>query len=263
VERTFNLDPDRLEASITDRTKAILPVHLYGQTADMDAINEVAARHGLKVLEDAAQAHGAGYKGRRAGALADAAAFSFYPGKNLGALGDAGAVTTNDAQLAQRLRALRNYGSVQKYVNEMTGYNSRLDELHAALLRVKLRHLDDWNERRRMVANWYLSHLPSMFPDWSLPFVPSWTEPCWHLFVVRVKDRDSVQALLGERGVGTLIHYPIPPHLQNAYAELGFCEGSFPVAETMAREVLSLPMGPHVDIAMLSNAVLTTHRRSG
>ena len=256
VETTYNLDPARIEAALSSRTKAILPVHLYGQPADMDPINDIARRHGLKVLEDAAQAHGAAYKGRRTGALGDAAGFSFYPGKNLGALGDGGAVTTNDAELASRIRVLRNYGSGKKYVNEVIGFNSRLDELQAALLRVKLKHLDEWNSRRSQVASWYLEHLPKAFSTFGLPAVPSWAKPCWHLFVVRVKERESVQAMLAKREIGTMIHYPIPPHMQNAYKNLGYAVGSFPIAERMAQEVLSVPLGPHLDCSALAKAIL-------
>ncbi len=259
VASTFNLDPDRIEAAVTPRTKAIVAVHLYGQPADMDPICEVARRHGLKILEDAAQAHGAKYKGRRTGALGDAAGFSFYPGKNLGALGDAGSVTTSDAELARRLRLLRNYGSARKYVHEMAGFNSRLDEMQAALLRVKLKCLDDWNDRRRRVADWYFEHLPKVFPNLALPFVPAWAEPCWHLYAVRARDRDSLQDSLTARGIGTLIHYPAPPHLQDAYRNLGHSAGSFPLAETIAREILSLPMGPHLDCNALA-AILLAER---
>jgi dTDP-4-amino-4,6-dideoxygalactose transaminase len=244
-ERTYNLDPDRVEEAITPRTKAILPVHLYGQTADMDPINEIASAYGLKVVEDAAQAHGARYKGRRAGTLGDAAGFSFYPGKNLGALGDGGAVTTDDDALADRLRVLRNYGSRVKYYNEVKGCNSRLDELQAAMLRVKLRKLGEWNERRERAAALYLQTLEGV-PDLVPPFVPGYADPAWHLFVVRHPRRDRLQQHLAARGVGTLIHYPLPPHLQRAYAELGLAAGDFPIAERQAGEVLSLPMGPHL-----------------
>ena len=244
-ERTFNLDPQRIEAAITSRTRAILPVHLYGQTADMEPINELASRYGLRVIEDAAQAHGARYKGRRAGSLADAAGFSFYPGKNLGALGDGGAVVTDDAALADAVRVLRNYGSRQKYYNETRGYNSRLDELQAALLRVKLSRLDEWNARRQEVATAYLQQLEGV-ADLVLPFVPQWAEPVWHLFVVRHTERERLQEHLSAGGTGTLIHYPRPPHLQAAYADLGYGQGDFPLAERMADEVLSLPLGPHL-----------------
>ena len=241
---TFNMDPARIEAAITPRTKAIMPVHLYGQPADMDPVNEIAARYGLKVVEDAAQAHGARYKGRRVGGLGDAAGFSFYPGKNLGAFGDGGAIVTNDADIAAKARILRNYGSVVKYHNEVKGYNSRLNELQAALLRVKLKHLDEWNGRRAQVADRYDSLLAGT--PLALPSVPTWAEPVWHLYVVRSKERDALQTRLAEAGVGTLIHYPLPPHLQKAYAELGHSAGVFPLAEQLANEVLSLPMGPHM-----------------
>lgn len=243
-ERTCNIDPELIESAITERTRAILPVHLYGQTADMDPINEVARKHGLKVLEDVAQSHGARYKGTRAGALGDAAGFSFYPGKNLGALGDGGAVTTNDDEIARKVRVLRNYGSKTKYHNEVKGYNSRLDELQAALLRVKLAKLDEWNERRREIAVCYMNGLSGQ-EELKLPHVPEWAEPAWHLFVVRCEERDTLQLRLSEAGIGTLIHYPIPPHLSEAYAG-EFSGARFPVAERMAATVLSLPMGPHM-----------------
>lgn len=243
--RTYNLDPSRLEVAITPRTKAIVPVHLYGQPADMDPISEVAQRHNLKVIEDAAQAHGARYKGKRTGGLGVAAGFSFYPGKNLGAFGDGGAVTTNDGDLAKRVRTLRNYGLKEKYFNEMKGFNSRLDELQAAMLRVKLPHLDDWNNRRRRVADFYFGHLNSA-TNLLLPYVPSGIESVWHLFVVRSPERNTLQKNLTAGGVGTLIHYPVPPHLQNAYRELGYSIGTFLISEKMADEVLSLPMGPHL-----------------
>jgi dTDP-4-amino-4,6-dideoxygalactose transaminase len=243
--RTYNLDPARIEAAITPQTKAIMPVHLYGQTADMDPINELAERYGLKVIEDAAQAQGARYKGRCAGSLADAAGFSFYPGKNLGALGDAGAVVTNDDTLAEEVRVLRNYGSKVKYYHEQRGFNSRLDEMQAALLRVKLRRLDEWNERRKRLAEHYLRTLEGA-ADLVLPYVPEWADPVWHLFVVRQRDRKSLIEHLQNGGVGTLIHYPLPPHLQDAYADLGLPAGKFPISEQMANEVLSLPIGPHV-----------------
>src|SRR5918997_2085576 len=205
-ERTYNLDPERVEAAITPRTRALIPVHLYGQPADMDALNDIAAPYGLKVIEDAAQAHGARYKDRRVGTLADAAGFSFYPGKNLGAIGDGGAVVTDDPGLADEVRLLRNYGSRVKYHNEAKGFNSRLDELQAALLRVKLTMLDGWNARRRALATEYLEALNSA--PITLPFVPGWAEPVWHLFVVRHPQRDALQKHLAGGGIGTLIHYP-------------------------------------------------------
>ncbi len=244
-ERTFNIDPARIESAITPRTRAIIAVHLYGQPADTDPINELAAKYGLRVIEDAAQAHGARYKSRRTGSLADAAGFSFYPGKNLGALGDGGAVVTNDATLADRARVLRNYGSRVKYYNEMKGFNSRLDELQAALLRVKLRHLNEWNEGRKRVAEFYSQALEGV-ADLVLPQVPDWADPAWHLFVVRHTERDRLQQHLAEAGIGTLIHYPCPPHLQAAYSELTYGSGAFPRAEQLAAEVLSLPIGPHL-----------------
>ncbi|MFZ2446302.1 MAG: DegT/DnrJ/EryC1/StrS family aminotransferase [Syntrophobacteraceae bacterium] len=241
--RTCNLDPDRIEAAVTTRTRAIMPVHLYGQPADMDAIMTVAERRGLQVIEDSAQAQGALYRGRRTGSLAHAAGHSFYPGKNLGAFGDGGAVTTNDPELAERVRVLRNYGSPKKYYNDCKGFNSRLDELQAALLRVKLGKLDEWNTRRRGVARFYLESLADL-PGMTLPVVPEWAEPVWHLFVIRHAERDRLQWVLGEDGVGTLIHYPIPPHLSGAYA--GEIRTGLPVAEEMSATVLSLPMGPHM-----------------
>ena len=241
---TYNIDPTLIEAAITPRTRAILVVHLYGQAADMDPVLEVARRHGLRVLEDAAQAHGARYKGRRVGALGDAAGWSFYPGKNLGAFGDAGAVTTYDPELADRLRTLRNYGSRQKYVNEVQGYNNRMDEVQAAVLRVKLHRLEEWNERRRRIADLYVTSLAD--GELQLPYVPGWSVPVWHLFVVRAAARDVFQRRLEEQGVATLVHYPVPPHLQRAYERIGFGVGSFPISEAIHREVLSLPLGPHM-----------------
>jgi len=245
---TYNLDPNRIAAAITTRTRAILPVHLYGQAAHMDPICELAAAHGLKVLEDAAQAHGARYMGRRVGSLGDAAGFSFYPGKNLGALGDGGAVTTNDASLADTIRVLRNYGSRQKYVNETKGVNSRLDELQAAFLRVKLRYLDGENEDRRRVAARYTAAFEGF--GIGLPKLPQWAEAVWHLYVVRTLKRDAFAEALKQSGIGTLVHYPIPPHLQVAYRDLSMGEGGFPIAESMADEVLSLPIWPGMPDAM-------------
>lgn len=243
--QTSNIAPERITAAITPRTRAIIAVHLYGQPADMEAILEVAKNHGLKVIEDAAQAHGARYRGRRAGGLGDAAGFSFYPGKNLGAMGDAGAVTTNDDVLADRVRVLGNYGSRVKYQNEVKGFNSRLDPLQAAFLRVKLARLDEWNERRRVVARHYMESLAGV-ADLTLPLVPEWAEPAWHLFVVRHKERDGLQRHLHAAGISTLIHYPVPPHLSGAYQEGRWQAGDFPVTEQLANTVLSLPMGPHL-----------------
>lgn len=243
-ENTCNIDPSRIEAAITPRTKAIIAVHLYGQPADMDAINAIADKHSLKVIEDAAQAHGARYKGQRTGSLGNAAGFSFYPGKNLGAIGDGGAVTTNDGELADRVRVLRNYGSHVKYHNEVQGFNSRLDELQAAFLRLKLRCLDEWNARRKVVADAYLDLLAGN--GLILPHVPVWAEPVWHLFVVRHAERSNLQKWLEEAGIGTMIHYPVPPHLQPAYAHLKYGIGKLPIAERLAKTVLSLPIGPHI-----------------
>jgi dTDP-4-amino-4,6-dideoxygalactose transaminase len=242
---TYNLDAAAVEAAVTARTRAIVPVHLYGQPAEMDAIGDVARRHGLALIEDAAQAHGARYRGRPAGSLGDAAAFSFYPGKNLGAFGDGGAVTTDSRMVYERVRRLRNYGAEVKYRHEEPGFNSRLSDLQAAFLRVKLRRLDDWNGRRRRVAAAYLAGLEGT--GIGLPRVAELAVPVWHLFVVRGVERDELRRQLAERGVETLIHYPVPPHLQPAYRTAGHGEGDFPVAERLAREVLSLPMGPHLD----------------
>jgi dTDP-4-amino-4,6-dideoxygalactose transaminase len=245
--RTYNIDATRIEAAITPRTKVILPVHLYGQPADMDPILATARKHGLKVLEDGAQAHGARYKGKRIGAHGDVVAWSFYPGKNLGAFGDGGAITTNDAEIADRIRVLRNYGSRVKYVNEVRGYNSRLDPIQAAALQVKLKVLDVWNARRTAIAKRYQAELANT--GLVLPFVPEWAEPAWHLYVVQHPQRDALQKTLGDAGIGTLIHYPIPPHLQQAYASGGYSNGHFPIAEQIANQCLSLPMGPHLDDA--------------
>jgi dTDP-4-amino-4,6-dideoxygalactose transaminase len=253
--RTYNLDPALIEAAITPRTRAILPVHLYGQPANMDPICEIAQRYGLWVLEDSAQAQGARYRGRRVGGVGHAAGWSFSPAKNLSAFGDAGAVTTNDDGLADRLRELRNYGSKVKYVNEERGFNSRLDEIQAAVLRVKLRHLDSWNDRRRRIAAQYLDLLHQT--DLVLPWVETWADPVWHLFVVRSQQRDQLMRRLQEAGIGVLIHYPIPPHLQAAYRDLDRPRGSFPVSEMIHQEVLSLPIGPHLDEAQAASVVAT------
>jgi dTDP-4-amino-4,6-dideoxygalactose transaminase len=244
VEATYNLDPTKIEAALTRHTKVILPVHLYGQPADLDPILDIAHRHGLRVLEDAAQAHGARYRGKRIGAHGDAVAWSFYPGKNLGALGDGGAVTTDSPEIADRIRVLRNYGSRMKYVNEEQGYNSRLDPIQAAVLRVKLKYLDEWNARRADIAARYQAALASTTVV--LPTVREQADPVWHLYVIRTPQREALQRHLTESGIGSLCHYPIPPHLQRAYADLGYKAGDFPIAETMANEVLSLPIGPHL-----------------
>lgn len=250
---THNIDPARIEAAINSRTRAILPVHLYGQPADLDPILALAARYRLKTVEDAAQAHGARYRSKRIGGHGDIVCWSFYPGKNLGALGDGGAVTTNNADLADRIRMLRNYGSREKYVNEMQGVNSRLDPLQAAILRVKLKHLDEWTERRRAIADAYRDAL--MGAELTLPAVPDWAEPAWHLHVVRSTKRDQLQKRLGEAGIGTLIHYPIPPHMQAAYAGLGHAPDALPIARQLAGEVLSLPIGPHLALGDVERVI--------
>ena len=241
---THNLDPALIEAAITEQTKVLLPTHLYGQSADLDPMLELARKHGLKLLEDAAQAHGARYKGRRLGAHGDAVAWSFYPTKNLGAMGDAGALTTNDPEIARRVRVMGNYGSSKRYIADVKGVNSRLDPLQAAILAVKLRHLDEWNDRRRAIAAYYADALAGC--GFGLPVVPEWADPVWHLYVVQAPERDQLAARLADAGVQTLVHYPIPPHLQQAYADLKLRKGSFPIAERLAERVLSLPIGPHL-----------------
>jgi len=242
---TYNIAPELIEAAITEKTKAIMPVHLYGQPAAMDEINEIAWKYGLKVIEDAAQAQGATYKGKRAGSLGDAAGFSFYPGKNLGAYGDAGAVTTDDDDLAEKIRMLRNYGSKVKYYNEVKGFNSRLDPLQAAWLRVKLKHLDQWNARRAEIAAYYRDAL-SEVSGLVLPFSPEWSQPAWHIYAVRHPQRDALQKYLESKGIGTLIHYPIPPHLSQAYENDSLPESVYGIAENNAAVALSLPIGPHL-----------------
>lgn len=259
-EASCNIDPARIEEAITPRTRAIIPVHLYGQPADLDPIIAIARKHGLRVLEDGAQAHGALYKGKRIGAHGDAVAWSFYPGKNLGALGDGGAVTTDDAALAERIAVLRNYGSRVKYVNDVQGYNSRLDPVQAVVLRIKLGKLDAWNARRTQIAARYTDALAAS--GLVLPAVPDWAAPVWHLYTVRTPERERLQEHLAQAGVGTVIHYPIPPHLQQAYAAAGFSAGQFPIAERMAKQLLSLPIGPHLDAAQ-HEAVLQAIARIG
>ncbi|MBP3818125.1 MAG: DegT/DnrJ/EryC1/StrS family aminotransferase [Butyrivibrio sp.] len=241
VLETFNIDASRIEAAITPKTKAIMAVQLQGRCCDMDEINRIAKAHGLKVIEDAAQAHGAKYKGKMAGALGDAAGFSFYPGKNLGALGDGGCVTTNDDELAAKVRALGNYGSDYKYHHIYKGTNSRLDEMQAAFLRVKLPHLDKWNENRRKVAERYLSNITN--PLIELPLSTSAEyEHIYHVFVIRCDRRDELEKYLADNGIHTVKHYPTPIHLQQAYADLCITEGELPVAEKISHTVLSIPM---------------------
>jgi dTDP-3-amino-3,4,6-trideoxy-alpha-D-glucose transaminase len=247
-ERTYTMDPAAFEAAITARTAAVIPVHLYGQPADMAAIGRIAASHGLAVIEDAAQAHGARYRGRRVGTFSTAAAFSLNPVKNLGAWGNAGAVVTDDAALAEKVRLLRNYGYRTKYQHEVMGTNSRLDEIQAAVLRVKLSRLDGWNDLRRERAEQYATSLAVLTQDTGLvlPYVPEWAEPVWHQFVIRHPARNAIQEHLKDAGIGTLIHYPVPIHLTPAYRDAGWREGAFPLAERFAAEVLSLPMSPHL-----------------
>ncbi len=237
---THNINPALIEAAITPRTRAIMPVHLYGLPAEMDSINQIAEKHGLIVIEDAAQSQGARYKGRRAGSLGHAAGTSFYPGKNIGALGDGGAVLTDDDAVAEKVRKLRNYGSRIKYQNDVIGYNSRLDEMQAAFLRVKLTVLDEWNTKRRQIAQQYSQLLAGA--DILLPQVPDHMEPVWHLYVIRSKTRNALQTWLQQQGIDTMIHYPIPPHHQACYPS--YQHHHLPIAELLAKEVLSLPMSP-------------------
>lgn len=247
---TFNIDPSRIEGRISEKTKVILPVHLFGQIADMDPIMNIARSRGLKVLEDAAQAHGSSYKGRNAGTFGEAAAFSFYPSKNLGGFGDAGAVVTNDHELAQQVRLLRNYGSKIKYFNEVEGYNSRLDTLQAAFLRVKLMYLDVWNNKRNAIAQQYLDLLANV-TTLQLPVVQTDCRPNWHIFAVQHPKRDLLRGRLAEVGIETLIHYPVPPHLSQAYSNWGWNASDYPVAEEMANNELSLPIGPHISVGAI------------
>ncbi len=237
---TYNLNPDLIEEKITPKTKAIMVVHLYGRAVQMDKIWELAKKYNLKIIEDAAQAHGAIYNGKRAGSLGDAAGFSFYPGKNLGALGDGGCVTTNNTELAKKIRAIANYGSSEKYHNIYKGINSRLDEIQAAILDVKLKYLDKDNNRRREIANYYLENIKN--PDIILPKKVDETSNVWHIFPIRTKNRDELQLYLNENGIETMIHYPIPPHKQLAYIEWN--KLSLPVTEEIHSTILSLPISP-------------------
>lgn len=238
--RTFNIDSSKIEEAITDKTKAIMPVHLYGQPCDMDPIMNIAKKHSLFVVEDCAQAHGARYKGKVIGSFGDAAGFSFYPGKNLGALGDAGATVTDNKELADKVRALGNYGSDYKYHHIYQGNNSRLDELQAAFLAAKLPHLDKVNKMRRAIAQKYLEGIHN--PEIVLPFVPDYAEPVWHIFGIRCNRRNELEKHLNDAGIGTNKHYPIPMHLQECYKKLGFQKGAFPIAEEISDTELSIPM---------------------
>lgn len=250
--QTFNIDSNLLEDAITEKTKAIIPVHLYGQPADMDPILEIARQHNLVVIEDACQAHGARYKDKRVGGLGDAAAFSFYPAKNLGAFGDGGMVVTNDEQIADFIKMFRDVGQREKYHHEIMGYNHRLDNLQAAILAVKLNYLDEWNDSRRLHAETY-NHLLAGSGAVT-PLVAAYSEPVWHLYVVRVSERDALRKYLwDEKRIGTGIHYPIPIHLQPAYRDLGYEQGDFPVTEQIADQILSLPMFPELDEDQIAN----------
>jgi dTDP-4-amino-4,6-dideoxygalactose transaminase len=244
-EGSFTISANAIEKAITPRTRVIIPVHLYGQPSDLDPILSLASSYGIKVLEDAAQAHGARYKGRRIGSHGDLVAWSFYPGKNLGAFGDGGALTTNDSELAKSIRMLRNYGSQQKYEHEIEGYNSRLDPIQAALLRVKLPYLDSWNNQRKEIANIYLESFFKL-SEYGLrvPSIPVWADPVWHLFVIQISKRDRFQKFMSDSGITTLIHYPKPPHFQNTYVSLGYSKGAFQIAEKYSQEVISLPIYP-------------------
>jgi dTDP-4-amino-4,6-dideoxygalactose transaminase len=240
---TYNIDPDKIEAAITSNTKAIMPVHLYGQSCEMKVIMDIAARHKLYVIEDNAQAHGATFDGKITGSWGHANGTSFYPGKNLGALGDGGAITTNDAALADKVKVLRNYGSQIKYKNEIIGHNMRLDELQAAFLSVKLKYLMEWTKQRQQIATWYNDALQGI-DNITLPFVHPDASHVYHLYVIKTPQRDELQKHLTDNGIGTLIHYPIPPHLQKAYSHLSYKKGDFPIAEGLANSCLSLPLWP-------------------
>jgi dTDP-4-amino-4,6-dideoxygalactose transaminase len=256
---TYNLDPARLEAAITPATKAILPVHLYGQACEMTAIMDVAEKHGLYVVEDNAQAHGALHAGKMTGSFGHLNATSFYPTKNLGALGDAGALTTSDAELAMQIRRLRNYGSTRKYYNEVPGYNSRLDELQAALLSLKLPFLAEWTAQRRQTAQLYLSQLIDI-EQLDMPVATDPVGHVWHVFVVRTPRRDALAEYLSTQGVGSMVHYPVPPHLQAAYQSLGYRRGDFPLAETIADTCLSLPLFPGITEMQVAKVVEAVRR---
>ena len=261
-DQTHNIDPALIENAITSRTRAIIPVHLYGQTSDMQPIKDIARLRGLKVIEDAAQAHGALYKNCPAGNLGDTAGFSFYPSKNLGALGDAGAVVTNDSLLRDKIRMLRHYGSRVKYLHDERGFNARMDPLQAAFLSVKLRYLNSWNTRRKEIAFQYIEALATI-KELTLPVILNGSAPVWHLFVVRHPQRDDLRKYLTEMGIETLIHYPIPPHQSGAYASQGWKQGDFPITESIARTVLSLPMGPHLQSDQVDTVISAIRKFKG
>jgi dTDP-4-amino-4,6-dideoxygalactose transaminase len=248
---TYNINPELIEAAITKKTKAIMPVHLYGQACEMDLIMAIATAYNLYVIEDNAQSHLSSYSGKLTGSFGDVNGTSFYPGKNLGALGDAGAVTTNNEELANRIKRLRNYGSEVKYYNEEIGYNNRLDELQAAFLRVKLSYLQEWTNQRKEIASWYNESLKKT--NWILPEVHVNADHVYHLYVIRTANRDAVSGALKEKGIQTMIHYPIPPHLQKAYKHLGYKKGDFPIAEEIANTCLSLPIWPGINSSMIES----------
>jgi dTDP-4-amino-4,6-dideoxygalactose transaminase len=255
--KTYNIDPELIEGKISSKTRAIMPVHLYGQACEMDRIMVIAQKHNLFVVEDNAQSQGANFKGKKTGSFGHVNATSFYPGKNIGALGDAGAITTDNTEFAGKITSLRNYGSHKKYYNEVMGVNSRMDELQAAFLSVKLKHIDDWNKRRHDVATQYLKGLQNI-PDLILPIIHNNATSSYHLFVVRTLKRDELQNYLSENGIGTVIHYPVPPHLQEAYRELNFKKGDFPIAEEIAKTCISLPIYPGMkeeDIQFIINKI--------
>jgi len=257
-ENTFNMDPENIEDKITYKTKAIIPVDLYGQPCEMDSITKIASKYDLKVLEDAAQSHGAKYKGRIVGSMADVTAFSFYPTKNLGAYGDGGAIVTNNQEVSELVSMLRNYGTFEKYNSEYIGVNSRLDEIQAALLRIKLKHLNDITRRKREIAKYYLENIVNDYV--SLPYSPSYIEPVWHQFVVKSTYRDKLKKYLAENFIDTIIHYPIPPHLQGAYKWMGLKKGSFPIAEKLSEQVLSIPIDPYLSTDEQEYIVKTLNR---
>ena len=250
---TYNINPENIPAAINKKTKAIMPVHLYGQSCEMDAIMEIAKANNLYVVEDNAQAHLSSFNGKLTGSFGDISGTSFYPGKNLGALGDAGAITTNNEDLALKVKTLRNYGSSVKYYNEEIGYNNRLDELQAAFLRVKLNYLHEWTQQRKEIASWYNTNLNNK--DWILPEVHNNADHVYHLYVIRTNDRDRLQVELNAKGIQTMIHYPVPPHLQKAYKHLGYKEGDFPIAEEIAKTCLSLPVWPGIDKIRLEQII--------
>lgn len=261
--KSYNIDPKKIEAAITAKTKAIMPVHLYGQACDMEAIMKIADHHGLYVIEDNAQSHGATFNNKITGSWGHINGTSFYPGKNLGALGDAGAVTTNDAALSQKVKVLRNYGSPKKYFNDVIGHNMRMDEIQASFLTVKLKHLDSWTAQRRQIASWYNETLAQV-GDLILPHTIPGATHVYHLYVIKTQHRDQLQKYLTENNIGTLIHYPVPPHLQKAYAHLNYKKGDFPIAEQLADTCLSLPLWPgmekkHVD--HVSAAILNFYKQ--